>query len=715
MLEVVGDIEANDLLNHKSIDYLSSPYKLKDSFTIHCASFIDINTNDTYDFDPDNIHLIPEFLGDCSRLIFHNGINYDYLAMKLFFNLDYKINEVVGEKDIWDGREVELDDTLVMSKVLNPDRFGGHSIEAYGKRFGYPKIDWRKRAEELDLCKRTDPAGAEFKTYHPEMLVYCKKDTEIGLKVYRYLREEWGSWNWEEAYKLEKKVADIITRQEHRGFYFYKDRAEEAVKDLDAKMSKIEDKVLPLIPPKQATQATLKEMSFPAKPFKKDGSVASSMLKWLDKKQAKAIFNKSGDLVGVNWLDKEWYVPFPTEPVVSEVPATLKDTTHIKEWLVGLGWKPKSFKDRDLTTDQKKVKISKEKFVTAVNRYVDQTLSSNFCMFRCEHLKVKPEELRTKLLSHDMSKPLKVLTNPTFTVGQEKEVDPNLLKLEEQFPYAKDIVYWLTYSHRRNSILGGGLDWEYGEEAEKGYLAQDRINIDNRIPTPADTCGCSTSRMQHRVVANIPRSSSLYGQPMRSLFGCDPDTSYQIGHDADGLEARMKAHWISKYKGGKELGEILQRPKPQDVHWYTANFVSDTLGVTVSRDSAKQIGYSCDYGAQPPRIAKDNEWSLTKAKQFVNAYWSFNAPVALLVDRLNKYWKTTGGKKFIPSLDNRKVPSRSGHKLLNDLLQSSGLICMKRAAVIQYNMLEKEGLIVDFFRDDWRNKSFSQQMIHYHK
>ena len=79
--------------------------------------------------------------------------------------------------------------------------------------------------------------------------------------------------------------------------------------------------------------------------------------------------------------------PLPVEPLVSEAPSTLKDTTHIKEWLVGLGWEPTQFKERDLTVDSKKKKLTAEKFEAAVNRYVEQTLESNFCKFRLEHVK----------------------------------------------------------------------------------------------------------------------------------------------------------------------------------------------------------------------------------------------------------------------------------------------------------------------------------------
>ena len=106
--------------------------------------------------------------------------------------------------------------------------------------------------------------------------------------------------------------------------------------------------------------------------------------------------------------------------------------------------------------------------------------------------------------------------------------------LKETFPYAEDIVHFLTYQHRRNSILGGGFDPDEDDEDdfEKGYLANARQ--DGRISTPADSCGCGTSRFKHRVVANIPRVTSLYGEKMRGMFGVSPDF-IQFGYDFDSL------------------------------------------------------------------------------------------------------------------------------------------------------------------------------------
>jgi hypothetical protein len=65
-------------------------------------------------------------------------------------------------------------------------------------------------------------------------------------------------------------------------------------------------------------------------------------------------------------------------------------------------------------------------------------------------------------------------------------------------------------------------------------------------------------------------------------------------------------------------------------------------------------------------------------------------------------------------IDKRKIPTRSKHALVNSLFQSAGVICAKRAMVLHDRALKKEGLIIDFFKDDFKNKIFCQQMVAYH-
>jgi len=720
-MRLYWDIEASGLLDASSVDYTQSPYKLKEDFKVHCAVFVDVDTMVEYTFVGEELSTVREFLlKDCDELIAHNSISYDQMVMKAAFGITFEIGVFDGEageyydlkKDSLCGKPITITDTLVMSKTLNPDR-PQHSLDYFGRLVGDQKIDWRAKAVELGLITHNAPKGAEFKVYHPEMLTYNKQDCKTGIKAWKLLLKEWGKWDWKSAYELEKYVAFIITHQEHRGFAFNSEAAVEYIKDLDTKMEELRNIVEPIIPMKPIGKTAAKEYIPCAVQFKKNGEPSANIEKWIAKHEGK--LEKIGEDYIATIFGKEYKLPIPQEPIITTVKTNIRDTTFIKGWLVTLGWKPTQYKERDLTVDSKKKKITQDKFIEVVERYVEQTLSSPFCKDRCEELGVTPSKLKEKLLKHDISRPLKVYTNPTLTVGMEKEICPNLLEMTDKFEHTKEIVQYLTYSHRRNSILGGNVDPEDEDDMEKGWLSCERLEQDGRIPTPADTCGAGTSRFKHRLVANVPRVSSLYGKEMRSLFGADVKNGYiQMGYDFDSLEAKIESHYVYKYEGGKEYGISLTAEKPNDCHSVLAKSISGLLGRPFPRGTAKNVKYGCSYNAQPPRVAKTVGCSLEDATTIFNAFWSQAYPLKMLKENMQKYWETTGCKKFLLGIDGRKLPIRSKGNVINTAFQSAGVICAKRAMVIHYQKLKKEGLTVDFWTEDWKNKPFVQQMIAYH-
>lgn len=1055
--DITYDAEATGLLNETSIDYTQSPFKLRDDFKLHCIVVEEHQTGDIIAFyDGPTIPLdgrkhevtvegntytlekyepitykhkqLSEFKGYISdtkirKVIAHNQINYDLLLLKLTLEAEYEILE----KDMWCGREVEFVDTLIMSKTLNADRYPNHALDSLAKHVGMRKVEFRTHL----------PKEERFKHFAPDMLYYNIFDSKVNTRVYLdYLLPEKGDWNWDGALWLEKFIANIVTMQEHRGFKLFEDKCTEAVKELDGFMKEIEDKILPILPEKPLTKTDSKNYVLNAAQFTKKGEVSKALLKFLDKHGGKINKTKTKVLL----FNKVWDLPLPKgEPLVKTCKMEMKDTTHIKEWLVGEGWIPMEFKDRDLSIRMhkgNKVKRTEEEYRVAVKKYVEETRASNFCKYRCEHLKTNSEGLQSVLLRKDFSKSVKVLTNPSFTTGQSKEMCPNLEKLKNKFPYAEDIVKYLTYKHRRNSILGGGMDpdWQdddsIDQEPEKGYLANQRK--DRRIPTPADTCGAATGRMKHRIVVNVPRPSSLYGEKLRELFGVD-EGFYQVGYDFSSLEARMEAHYCFPYDNkNKDYCNSLLMEKPNDVHcfdknteiltkqgwkffkdlnskdevaqWETNNNVdfvkpnkifcyeysgelyktdkqnlnmavtpnhriisSDykkkndwevsiisnfnysqrvipTSGVTTSvkefnieflklivatqadgylnkdssaisfsftkerkierlknildslsakytigehfrknrkevsfrvcaspltvaireyvtedkeinynllelnssclltmikelqfwdgtktkngnivldttseevvdffqaacsisglkstktffnkkttyspnsiniirlyiswetktntclekdylykekyndkvycvevpsgkiivrrsgtvyvsgnsitarkiadmllrefiRDHAKAVKYGCTYGATAQKVMKIVGCDLRTATLIYDAFWKAAYPLAELKEQLGKYWEQVGKRKFILGLDGRKIPTRAKHALLNSLFQSAGVICAKRAAVIHYMILKEMGLIIDFFRDDWKANKFCQQLIMMH-
>jgi hypothetical protein len=795
--DIVLDAETTSLLNDSAIDYTASPYRLKPDFKLHCIFIEEYSTGEiigfhdgpkyifdgrgyeeeidgiTYyleegyepvDYTHKPLDKFPEYIKTkrIRKIIGHNIINFDLLVFKLWFGMDYEIGP-----DIWHGQKVDIHDTLVVSKTLNPDRYPNHKLETLAERAGgAKKFEFRKHI----------PEDQRFKHFAADMAYYNIFDTKSNRDVFEYLEHErtHDGWDWDDAIELEKAVAEIATRQEHRGFKFNEKLAESNVRELDALMEERRVRVEPLLPPRPATkkfmqehtppaqQQKITEITAPKRPLLSNGRPSKKMLEFVEdhggelEDRVDGYYYTRGDL--------EWYVlPTPKEedppvlweeydisnhmwkflakhggkasrdrtkvrlfgetytlpmdriPLKLEMQATIDDTTHIKNWLVGLGWSPSEYKEKDISVKSgpKKEKRTEEELVEAVDRYVEETLLSNFRDDRMAHLEVSERNFKRKLLTRAAKRSCKVLTNPSFTVGQEKELCRDLDRVAEEFPYVKDVVEYLTYKHRRNSILGGGLEWEEGEEeAEKGYIAN--IRSDGRIPTPVDTCGAATARMKHRVVANIPRVTSLYGDKMRALFGTDSN-ELQIGYDFDSLEARIESHYCWDYDDAENsYCKSLLLPKPNDTHSALARKVSAVLGREFGRTPAKSVRYGCAYGAQPPKVAKTIGCSLEEGTIVFDTFWELASPLKLMTDDVVSYWKHVANKKYIVGIDGRKVPTRAEHAIRNTLFQSGGVICAKRAAVFHDRLMKKEGLQVDFFKDDWKNIEFCQQMIMYH-
>ncbi len=331
----------------------------------------------------------------------------------------------------------------------------------------------------------------------------------------------------------------------------------------------------------------------------------------------------------------------------------LSDQKDLKEYLVTMGWKPQVWSEDDLRLDNKtKRPVSQEQYEARVERYVKETLSSPFCKYRCEFLDCTPETLLSKLMSHDIKKPLKRYGSPKYVIDDEKTIDPNLLILGDKVSWVKDVVMWLTYRHRRNAIHsppnGSKKNWS-------GWLANPRIDVDNRIPTPADTCGAATGRFRHIDICNVPRITSVYGEYMRALFGTDGD-HLQVGMDFDSLEAKIEAHFCYPFKGGKEYGESLTAAKPNDIHSVNARKMN------VDRNTAKTFKYASSYGAQPPKLAKQMNWPLQKAQQVFNDFWDASKPLKDCLEAAKQEW-SKNNKKFIKGLDGRKLFVRSATQL----------------------------------------------------
>ena len=120
--------------------------------------------------------------------VMHNGISFDAPVLNRLLGCGIKLNQIR--------------DTLIESQLYNPIRDGGHSLEAWGKTLGFEKGDF-----------------SDFLEYSPEMLEYCKRDTEVTRLVAQKLEKEGKAFK-SKAYEIECKVRAIVDKQQKNGFAF---------------------------------------------------------------------------------------------------------------------------------------------------------------------------------------------------------------------------------------------------------------------------------------------------------------------------------------------------------------------------------------------------------------------------------------------------------------------------------------------------------------
>jgi len=119
----------------------------------------------------------------------HNGIKFDFLTLKLFGVFDYKIG-YIGQDDMLFGKPVTFIDTLILSRLFNPSRYGGHSLESWGERLGEPKTDFRQACIDAGIIEKNSPKASEFKIYSDIMKDYCIQDVNVNAVLLRHLGEE---------------------------------------------------------------------------------------------------------------------------------------------------------------------------------------------------------------------------------------------------------------------------------------------------------------------------------------------------------------------------------------------------------------------------------------------------------------------------------------------------------------------------------------------
>lgn len=247
---------------------------------------------------------LQKYLDSCDLIIMHNGICFDAPVLRRSWNITMK--------------QSQMYDTLVSSRLLSPSLEGGHSLEAWGQRLGFPKGDFK----DWD-------AG-----YSPEMEAYCIQDTLVTEKLYKHLTAELTAKKFEErSIKLEHNVQTIIAKQEENGFKLNEKEAITLLSTLQAKLVVLETELQNIFPTKtirRVSEKTGKELKPLIEPFN-PGSRKQIGERLQEKGWKPEKFTETGQpIVDEGTLEG---LDFPEAKAIAEYLLLQKRIAQIKSWL----------------------------------------------------------------------------------------------------------------------------------------------------------------------------------------------------------------------------------------------------------------------------------------------------------------------------------------------------------------------------------------------
>lgn len=202
---VVLNIEANGLTPDK----------------IWCINCKDADTNERRIFrGPDfSSGAFSDYWTDVGRVVGHNLISYDLPVLKRLIPRFIEPSSVV--------------DTLVVSRLLDYNRAGGHSLAAWGPSVG--------------LTKGPQPPWHEFSE---DLVSHSQENVEITHALYKAFQPYLTSDRWQKPIETELFVAQVCQQMHENGFHFDLDKATKLRYTILEELEKLDEEIKLAFPPK---------------------------------------------------------------------------------------------------------------------------------------------------------------------------------------------------------------------------------------------------------------------------------------------------------------------------------------------------------------------------------------------------------------------------------------------------------------------------------
>ena len=465
-MDLVFDIETDDVKATK----------------VHCIVAQNPESGEIFKFPPNKLEEGYQFLTTADRLIGHNIIGFDIPMVHKFSDVDLSDKEVI--------------DTLVLSRLFNPTRDGGHGLESWGYKLGYPKI-------EFD----------DYQNYSTEMLDYCVRDVQLNTLVLSELRKESKGFS-KESIDLEQDVAKIIKGQELNGFKFDMHSAQILLAELRERMQKIEDEVHTTFKPK-----------------------------WVDTKQVTPYIKKDGNLSKRGLTDDEYQRCLDTEDYSPFMRQTLQEFNlgsrkQIGEYLIDFGWKPERF----TPTGQP---IVDEKTLSEITHIHEAKLIADFLLLQ---KRIAQVDSWVEAVQEDGRVHGFVIPNGTIT-GRMTHRKPNMAQVPSvSSPYGKECRACWTVDEG-NVLLG--VDASGLEIRMLAHYMDDKDFIKEILDGDIHTANQRAAKLESRNQAKTFIYALMYGagdEKLGKVVG---------GNTSDGKRARE--HFFDNKPSFKSLRDRVQR------------------------------------------------------------------------------------------------------------------------------------------------------------
>lgn len=305
---------------------------------------------------------------------------------------------------------------------------------------------------------------------------------------------------------------------------------------------------------------------------------------------------------------------------------------------------------------------------------------------------------------HGWVAPLTEKGNPNITEAVLKKLD---------FPEAQLLIRFAREEKRWTQLAGPPkVAKKSGKQTGGGWLHH--ADEEDRVHGYVNSNGAVTGRMTHR----MPNSANIDKDPLMRALWIPREGWKLVGCDAEGLELRVLAHYLSRYDDGILTRALLEGDKSNGTDAHSMNRKNTDL---FSRDGAKTLLYGALYGAGDEKAGSiwiadwrssgkpledwpkwAIEWNKARTRCRLRSTVAIGRIVkSRLIDGIKGFKELKDAiaakakaQGWIKGIDGRRIRIRHAHAALNTLLQGTGAIIMKQALVMYHEEITtKHGLV----------------------